>query len=286
MAWSVDDNMGRVWAYEIQRRLTLPLNTNPWVSLGTTVATTFEVEDTAGISHEYRVIPIPAGTREPDYEKASGRVRNPNVPRMVCFNPDTHPNYRNVSHWNLYQDIMNEGNDADFEPRTWDVFGQDSYALPCVGLDPDGLYLQRAFYFSHRLDQTVCVANPNESCNVIDLRTNREADRVRPQYANKLTEDAVVETLHHNRPVVWGVYGWRAITFTDNDLPAGRYGIQYRVCPSAGGKCSYWRDSGIHNVGIDTYPFTAPAPDVTHKERNYEGLMDFKTPSSPHLGPE
>ena len=280
VSWTITKDNQQAVAYEVQTRKTKPLNVNAYVSLGTTVGNSLTFTPPAteeDVSYEYQVVPLNTKSGGKRSDGVSVRSRYPALTMPGCFNPDRYafdnplltenPVRQQVAFINLMQDITKALDDPNLAYRTFDAMTRDDRLHPCLWPQPDDYVLQRAFYYKHQIDADVCTSDPTKACDVLDLRGSHQAGAVLVVRAT-----GSVETLWDVRPQQWGMYGWRALQFSDGDLPAGKYGIQYRVCVSGFNICSYWHDTGEHFHGVTALNFTAPATEPEPEERDVTTL--------------
>lgn len=276
LTWSVQDDNKQALGYEIFRLQLKPITPEPAVLLGSTIHQSFTIPaiEDDGVIHKYQVVPI--GT---DYVRAvnkKGTLINPPLTPPLCIDPDNAPQTREINFINLYHDIMGNAVLGDPNaprtevPRTFDMFPYTRSTSPCMPLDLEDFFMERYTYHKHAQDAN-CTGPPGFSCNVItETAPTGLADGL--HFRRNIAES---EILYDVRPAVYGFWKWRSTVFADNTLPPGEYGMVYRVCSIGRQFCSYWRDTGIHKIGITTKPFEGD-PVVVPDIRTYlEGVMPF-----------
>lgn len=271
LSWEVPSNNKAAMSYEVQRRQLLPHNPHGFVSLGTTpnLRFAFNLADDE-IPYQYRIIPIDYGFARAD--EPSTILENPPLGKPECGGEDF-TGLHNPTYPQFVHNAMERPLDSPSKyPRTFDLLVTTTFGFHCHWVDAKWVYFQRAFYFKHHQDPS-CTEPVGTSCTVLNETplSNEEAGVDADPVDGDEETHLEIETLWDAEPYYWGFPKWRLITFTDNDIEkAGKYGIQYRACaiqawPSSDGaerdhRCSRWRDTGIHFVGVDSTPFTNDPP--------------------------
>ena len=268
LAWEVNNANRSVFAYEVKRRPLKPINQLPFAHVGTTVGTSFNIPPATPIiepPYEYKVTPIKGdATRS---QMVSNAQSHPDLTTPVCLNPLTAPLYVPVGLIYLLPDITQPIGAGT--PRTFDAIVADTGAYPCGGVDPRDFFAERHFYYVHQQDDAKCPV-AGTSCTLVNSK---------PSGTGGWYED-----LYNSEISVWGVAKFQALTFTDNDLKPGRYGIRYRVCTTNEAKCSRWWDTGVNNVGVESIPFVGPQEPITPAMRTLGGgLVSFGTWRQPYI---
>ena len=146
-------------------------------------------------------------------------------------------------------------------PRTFDIYPAGMFGDPCITYSMRHLYLERAFYYRHAMDDA---CDPvGQSCTLVD----EEPDDIATLDKERV-DDAVA--------IRWGFPQWQLASLSDPLLPPGQYGIMYRACFEAltglqnvgSDRCSNWVDTGRHFVGVTANDFTE-APPVKPDIRTY-----------------
>lgn len=236
VTWSLATDNKQALGYDIQRRPVKP-RTSTYERMGTTVGNSITLyDDNPPVSYHYKVTPIGM-----DGRLASAQATEtvfPPIPFPTCWNPDTLEDPYPVDEIFLYRDVTSEVGEE--HPRTYDMMAMDGKLNLCIGLVADDYQMERKISYQNVIDES-CV-DPDWSCNIASS-------------ANPEIEVLDVE------PRLWGFPKWQAMEFSDSEeLPPGRYWVNYRVCMVDFEHCTPWTRWEKFFVGVTEVPFMAPGP--------------------------